>query len=268
MALKKTESTEKAENKESEGEMKMDPGMQHKLLEQIQALELRLNEVDLKASAGSGNSGGSGTKELIEAFTKALDSRGGQSDQFDTSGYVSENTIDKDDILAKEDYVRFYAHVSTYIIVDDLRNGRPVQTPFKNDIKLDYTASTTIGSGKTQEREHMCVYTCKSKKEAKWLKEHSLYGIMFYSSGEGVVSVNSKKATQMATLMKNLMAQDKYQILEACKQHGIEMREDVSQMRMALANKMVEDVAVLEVRADENRIKEMVLEDEEFQKHN
>ncbi len=266
MALKKTEATEndKKQNENKPEEIVMDAGMQQKLLDQINALEKRLTASENKATAPVSG----GNEELISSLTKALNLRGGStSDQFESIGYIDENTIDKDDILKKENYVRFYAHHASYVIVDDLRNGIPVQTPFKNPIKLDYTASKTVGAGRFEEREHMCVYTCKSKKEAEWLKQHSLYGLIFYSTDGDLVTIDAKKATQMASLMLNLNAQDKYQIIQQCKDNDIEMREDVQLMKMALANKLVGDISMREQKADENRIKQNVFEKEEFDKH-
>ena len=69
---------------------------------------------------------------------------------------------------------------------------------------FEHVGTKTTGVGKYKETEHSCVYNCKSKKEAEWLKDHSLYGVVFYASGgEGhIMSVSSKKASKMASFAK------------------------------------------------------------------
>ena len=59
------------------------------------------------------------SENLIRELTRALGNKG-SLDQLDATGYIDANLIDKDDILSEDEIVRFYAHVSTYVIVDDL----------------------------------------------------------------------------------------------------------------------------------------------------
>ncbi len=261
MAVNKSESNEEPK-KENSGTMT--PEMQESLLKQVAAMAEKLEILEKKnqESPSVGNN-----DSLIRELIKSQ-SQKSTLEQLDNTGYLDTDLIDKNDILSDEEVVRFYAHVSTYVVVDDLRHGVPVRTPFGNVIKFEYVASKTSGAGKNKEIEHSCVYKCKSKKEAQWLKEHTLYGVMFYSSGSDGMTIDGKKATRMALLMKNLMSLEKHQILSMCQQNGIEMMEKVSDMRMALANKLSSDVLNREQEADEERVKEMLFEKKEFEAHN
>ena len=259
MAVIKSESPE--ENKKSAPAGIMSAEMQQKLLDQVSSMAEKLDALEKKNTESKS---ADSSENLIRELTRALGNKG-SLDQLDATGYIDANLIDKDDILSEDEIVRFYAHVSTYVIVDDLRHGTPVRTPFGNVIKFEYIASKTSGSGKHKEIEHSCVYRCRSKKEAEWLKEHALYGTMFYSSGKDNMTIDGKKATRMALLMKNLMGLEKHQIMSMCQQNGIEMMEKVSDMRMALANKLSSDIMDREKEADGERVKEMLFTKKEFE---
>jgi hypothetical protein len=263
MAITKSDKPEKDKNQKEAG---LSIEMQTELLNKMEAMTAKMEELEKK---GPNNSPG-GNKELIEAL-KSLKDNNDESkynyESVDASGYLDPDRIDPKDILEGKDIVRFYAYKSNYVIVDDLRQGRAVQTPFKNKIMFDHMGTKTTGVGKHKETEHSCVYSCKSKKEAEWLKEHSLYNVTFYASGGAgaLMSISSKKATKMASLMSGLKAQDRYSIISMCQQHGIEMMEDANEMRIALANKLSEEIDLQEAKIDEEKVKEMLLTKKEFE---
>lgn len=223
------------------------------LLEKMNQMSMKVDELEKNKSTG-------GNSELVEALKSLKEGKTGY-DEADASGYLNPDSIDPEDVLEGEDIVRFYAYKSNYVIVDDKRQGRSVQTPFKNVIMFDLVGVKTTGVGKHKETEHSCVYNCKSKKEAKWLKDHSLYGVAFYASGGvgHVMSVSSKKASKMAALMTSLKTQDRFSIINMCRQHDIEMTEDANEMRIALANKLSEQADSQEKAIDEQRVKEMLM---------
>ena len=263
MAITKSDKPEK-DKKPKEAGLSID--MQTELLNKMEAMTAKLEELENK---GPSNSTG-GNQELIEAL-KSLKENNNDSkynyDNIDASGYLDPDRIDPKDILEGKDIVRFYAYKSNYVIVDDLRQGRAVQTPFKNKIMFDHMGTKTTGVGKHKETEHSCVYSCKSKKESEWLREHSLYNVTFYASGGtgALMSTSSKKASKMASLMSGLKAQDRYSIISMCQQHGIEMMEDANEMRIALANKLSEEIDLQEAKIDEEKVKEMLLTKKEFE---
>ena len=263
MAITKSDKPEK-DKKPKEAGLSID--MQTELLNKMEAMTAKLEELEKK---GPSNSTG-GNKELIEALKSLKDDNNDSKysyDKVDASGYLDPDRIDPKDILEGKDIVRFYAYKSNYVIVDDLRQGRAVQTPFKNKIMFDHMGTKTTGVGKHKETEHSCVYSCKSKKESEWLKDHSLYNVTFYASGGtgALMSTSSKKASKMASLMSGLKAQDRYSIISMCQQHGIEMMEDANEMRIALANKLSEEIDLQEAKIDEEKVKEMLLTKKEFE---
>jgi hypothetical protein len=264
MAIKKSDKPE-PDKKTKEAGLSIE--MQTELLNKMEAMTAKMEELEKK---GPSNSPG-GNQELIEAL-KTLKNNNGNDDRHsydnvDALGYLDPNKIDPKDVLEGKDIVRFYAYKSNYVIVDDLRQGRAVQTPFKNKIMFDHMGTKTTGVGKHKETEHSCVYSCKSSKEAEWLKGHSLYNVTFYASGGAgaLMSVTSKKASKMASLMSGLKTQDRYSIISMCQQHGIEMMEDANEMRIALANKLSEEIDLQEAKIDEEMVKEMLLTKKEFE---
>lgn len=254
MALKKTD---KPEHEDKNKEEVLSIKQQNEMLSKMEAMSAKMDEIEKK---GSGSSGGN--KELLEAL-KTLNQNNNTSsyDTLNESGYLNPDLIDPEDVLEGNKIVRFYAYRSNYVIVDDKRQGRAIQTPFKNNIMFEHVGTKTTGVGKHKETEHSCVYNCKSKKESEWLKSHSLFGIAFYASGgDGhIMSVSSKKAAKMASLMTSLKNQDRYSIINMCQQHGIEMTEDANEMRIALANKLSDEVDSKEVEADGLRVREMLM---------
>lgn len=258
MAVVKSDNPEKEEKNKEKG---LSIERQNNLLNRMDEMSKTIDE--LKKGGGNSNI----NKQLVEALKELKgDPSRSYDDAIDASGYLNLDSIDPEDVLEGADIVRFYAYKSNYVIVDDKRQGRYIQTPFKNGIMFEHVGTKTTGVGKYKETEHSCVYNCKSKKEAKWLKDHSLFGVAFYASGgDGhIMSVSSKKASKMASLMNNLKTQDRFSIINMCKQHGIELTEDAGEMRIALANKLSEQVDSLEVSADEERVKEMLMTKKEL----
>ena len=252
MALTKSDNPEREDKNKEEG---LSIKQQNDMRSKMEDMSAKMDEIEKR-----GNPSSTGNQELIEAL-KGLNGNKNSYDEADSSGYLNPDSIDPEDILEGDKIVRFYAYKSNYVIVDDKRQGRAVRTPFKNNIMFEHVGTKTTGVGKYKETEHSCVYNCKSKKEAEWLKDHSLYGVVFYASGgEGhIMSVSSKKASKMASLMSGLKAQDRFAIVNMCKQHGIEMTEDANEMRIALANKLSEDADLQEKKTSENMVKEMLM---------
>lgn len=167
MSVKKTENTEKTESKEAT----MSLEMQQEMMAQMKAMAAKIDELEkIKTTATSSDS--SAIQELVRELRKS-----GTVEQLDNTGYLDPSLIDEDDILEEKDYVRFYAHVSGYVIVDDLRNGIPIRTPYGNKIEFKYFGSKSSGTGRFEEREHISSYTCKSKKEVEWIRSHTLFGV-------------------------------------------------------------------------------------------
>lgn len=258
MAVKKTEKPEESGKSSGDG---MSLEMQQKMMDQMAAMAAKIDDLE-KRNTTSVTPDANVLQQLVMELRKS-----GTVEQLDNTGYLDPSLIDKDDILEEKDYVRFYAHVSGYVVVDDLRNGIPIRTPYGNKIEFKYFGSKSSGTGRFEEREHISSYTCKSKKEAEWLRGHTMFGVKFFESAGEETSIDGKKAVKMATMMNNLMAQDKHTIIEMCRANDIPMMEDAQKMRLALANKLTEGMINQEKKADEERIKEMILESEEFKKH-
>lgn len=251
MSVTRSESSGDEKNEKSQD-------VNNELLTQLQAMQQEIKELkSKKVETGSGDL----SEELIKAL-KAMGGNAPQGAQPDGYSYMDESQIDPDDFLKEEDAVRFYAHVSTYVIVDDKRQGMSVRTPYGNTIKFEYEASRSIGQGKNEEREHFCVYKCQSKKELEWLRAHTLYRTIFHESAEAALDSSTGRAQKVASIMTNLMAQDKHTLINTCLRNGIEMMESVDMMRTAIANKMVDEIIAKEKASSEKVIREQIIEEE------
>lgn len=186
----------------------------------------------------------SGSPDMVGAIQGIVDGLSKQSDaEIYGSGtdYVDESKLDPDDVLPEGYEESFYSHDTGYVIVDDLRNGRPVRTPFGGVIEFKYQATRTVGTGKEVDLYNFSLYTCRSRKEAAWMKAHSYFGVKFFSKAESALGVDARKAARISKLMNNLRNQGQAQVVNMCKQHGIGLMDSVQDMRIAIASKIAEE---------------------------
>jgi len=190
--------------------------------------------------------------EAIEAMSAKSD-----ADKYGSGhGYVDVADLDPDDLLDQGEEIVFYAHKTGYVIVDDIRQGLPVRTPFGKEIIFKYQATRRRQAGKEVELFNFSIYVCKSKKEAAWLMEHTYYGTIFYSRAEEALSMDARKAAKLAKYMTSLKAQDQFGVARTAKAHGIGMMENVNDMRIALANKLAEEEMAREKSESQMRLVE------------
>lgn len=179
----------------------------------------------------------------LERLASIIESRNSPSNDknfnFDYN-YASEQDLDPEDVLPKEEWVTFIQHSVGTIIVDDLRNGRPVRAPF-GKIEFTYESTKAVKNGKEHEVHNFCKYTCKSKKELKWLRSHTLHNIIFFENIKGAMSTDASKAMKLATVVRGLSSMGSHDIVHMARSYGIAMNENVNAMRGEIALKIVEN---------------------------
>ena len=244
MAVKKSEESE--EKKEAAAAPTFDMKMFEELQKEIKELK--------EQKQVTPNPGNVDMAKLMTELVEGLKDKPDSEKYGGKNAYVDQSHIDPDDILDKEDEVTFFCYRTRYLIVDDKRQGLPVQTPFKNEIWFKYSSTRQRQVGKEIELLNLSTYACKSKKEKEWLLEHTLYGSMFFTSIDSNSAPDSRKAAKLVKYMTSLMNMGQSDVVSMAKQHGIPMMEKVHEMRLAIANKLADQEVEKELAANEIRI--------------
>lgn len=195
---------------------------------------------------------------LIEAIKGTTSESNGQF-QFNTAHTESE--VDLDDVLDQKDWTIFVSHRVGYVIADDKRHGKNIRAPF-NLIEFKYNNTKRVTNGKETELFHISTYICKSKRENKWLREHSAFGTMFFDKISGALNVNAKKAARLMKVMTGLRNYGQAELVMLARQNGIELVDDLNIMRASIATVMVENQLKQEEKATEMVLRETKIESE------
>jgi hypothetical protein len=151
----------------------------------------------------------------------------------------TEDEIDVDDILLEDDWVVFAVHKIYDIIVGDKRHGKQIRAPFE-PIEFIIQGSKIVKNGKESSITNFATYTCKSRKELDWLKNHTQYNIRFFDSVKGAISSDSKKATLLSKNMNLLSSMNQHQIYRYAQDHNVDITSDLAIMKAELATILTE----------------------------
>lgn len=209
--------------KEGEQEAKKQEGLTKEEIDKY--VDERLKEIK----------GGNSNQDLIEAI-KSL-----KGEDVRDMKYVPEQYIDENDRM--DEPAVFFCYKSGYLIVDDVRDGHPVKTPFGNRIWFKYEASKKRQKGKETNHIHIAKYSTYSKKEAEWLRSHSMFGVMFFDRLGEADDETAFKSALIATYYDAYRNANATQLITYCQEMGIEPKDDPQTMRIALAERRaVEDM--------------------------
>lgn len=176
--------------------------------------------------------------ELIGAVSKAAKEQP-DSKRLNVKTFVDERDIDKDDF--DKDGQIFCAYSTGYLIVDDVRQGFPVPTPFGNEIFFKFQGQNKTRDSKGKEVINTyCAYMSRSKKEQEWLRGHRYFGIKFFESATEAMSTDAIRAQKLARYIDSVMSMDQHQVVLACKSYSVPISENMRSMRVILASRMLE----------------------------
>ncbi len=223
--------------------------------------ELRKEIDTLREKQASGQPVDGSQEELLKQLVDGLKGKTDVEKYGDGTDYVDEKDLDPDDLLDDKNAVTFFAHKVGYVVVDDLRNGHPLRTPFGRPIIFKYQATRRRQVGKEVELFNFAVYTSLSKKEVKWLKEHTFFGILFFSENDAELSIDARKAAKLAKFMVSLSTMGQYELAKMARDHELPMMKGVNDMRVALANKFAEAEMKQEREVNTLRLKESAAAD-------
>jgi hypothetical protein len=148
--------------------------------------------------------------------------------------YVEEENIDPEDQL--DEPHTFFCYKSGYFIVDDRRKGLPVQTPFGNTIRFQYNSSKRrTGFRGEEQRLHIATYSTYSAKERDWLKNHSLFGVMFFDKLDKASDEFARKSALVATYFEHYQNANQQELISYCNSLGVDPVDDLKVMRIRLA---------------------------------
>ncbi len=206
--------------------------------------------------------GGMSPDQFTQLIKAVKDAERPEQNKLTVKTFIDEKDIDPKDFDAKG--VNFCACSTGYLIVDDVRQGFPVPTPFGNAIFFKFNGQVVSRDmeGK-QVLNTFCSYESKSKKEQEWLRSHRYFGLKFFESAKEALSVDAMRAQKLMKYVDNLMSQDSYSIVAQAKQYNVPISEDVRTMRFLLANKMLDATEGVQESATTRILKEK-LEEELF----
>lgn len=160
---------------------------------------------------------------------------------------VSFDQIDRDDILDKP--AIFFCYSSNFFLIDDSRNGQVIQSPYNCVIKFHTILSRidNLANGE-QKRVTVCQARVFSKKEAEWLRNHTVFGSRFHEDQDSAERISPEFALKLTSAQQMISNYGYNQVIDACKALGIPVSQDVSSMRSELIMRYANDLVTEELR--------------------
>jgi hypothetical protein len=221
-------------------------------------MQERIEELEKNGSAPSGGS------DNMEALVKLLadkigDQEGHKVGQFQFGTMHTMADIDEKDVLPQEEWVTFITHKALYAIVDDKRHGKNVRAPL-DKILFKYQSTQQVKAGKEVDIVQLSTYTCMSRTELKWLKDHSLFGITFFTQSISAISKDVERGMRIAKVMTSLSGMNQHQLVNMARERKLPVGGDLGQLRGIIANFMVDKDLEKRSEATKNILLEQKLE--------
>lgn len=216
-----------------------------------------LKEQNKPLAAPTGGLDANQFRELIETVVKSVKEKP-DDQKYGSTTYTDEKDIDPDDF---DDVGVMFSALSTgYVVVDDKRKGKSIQTPFRNVILFGFNAMIKTRDSRGKEvLNTFCSYTSHSKTEQQWLRGHTYFGIKFFESHIEALNANAAKAQKISHFIDIVGGYDNSQLMQLCKQHNVSIGNDPHKMRTNLAMAMYEKATDIQ----EQGVKKMLKEKEE-----
>lgn len=230
-----------SEGNENENKKELNQAPPEQLINLIAEMQKKIDSLEQKNQPAlqAGGLAPDQFAQLVSAISKSIIQRP-EADSLKAGSFVQARDIDPNDF--DKQGVRFSAFGTGYYIVDDKRNGFSVQTPFGNVLAFTYSGSRrNINAEGKVELATFSTYVSHSKIEQEWLRNHHLFGIKFFESASVALSANAERAQMISRFIDSLAAQDQHQVLGQCQTYGIPIGTDMRAMRLALAEKMVDN---------------------------
>lgn len=239
---------ETGENKPNKGpEKKVEGQSNDQLIELVKQMQQKIADMEKAQTM---------TPDAIASMLAKFQAEKKNHEGIDYQKGVTAEQVPIDDYLEKP--VTFSAPSVGMCIVDDVRKGIRVILPYgKQAIMFLHTATRHVKRDKYTELVTMCSYTSRSKAEVEWLRNHSLYNVVFYETTKGVIGAEIQNATRVARLLSGLNQMDMPSVVKRTKEYNLPITDDVNTMRAALAVKMAQVETESEQTASHKRLTEI-----------
>lgn len=219
--------------------------LEEKFDEKWQVRENKLRE-EFQASLTSGGNAGITYHEMARAIATAESYRKGEK------MYSDIKDIDPKDYDSRG--ATFTCYGNGYLIVDDVRQGNPVRTPYNRIFKFKFQGAKVTIIGRTESYSSFCSFRTNSKKEIAWMRAHTLYNIEFFEDTKRAMSVDAQKAQITVRIVRTITALDQPEILRRAKSLGISLGGDIRIIIGDVACKLAEQQieASLQVEREKN----------------
>lgn len=204
--------------------------LQQELFAKLEQMQEQLDLLKSKREGGEPVSGSFNSDELAAALIKA------QNWQKDGQYYADPKEVDQEDY--DETGVVFSNYSQSYIIVDDVKKGRPVKTPYHNVIKFVPQGISISYAGKDQILNCFCTYRSHLKKEIEWLRDHSKYGIDFFENTNQAVHADRFHLQTASRIMQEIQALGINELTKKAAKYKIPKGSDVQSLRIMVAKEM------------------------------
>ena len=146
----------------------------------------------------------------------------------------AEADIDKDDYLDTPVVLFCYSH--SHICMGDKRFGQAVKTPYDTPIRFKHLMRyKKPGSSKyNDEMITMSSISIRSKKEAMWMRKHTLFGIKYFEDIQDVKDVSKTFSDKLVETSMHLNTLSEYEVIERAKMEKIEITRDIDDLRRRL----------------------------------
>lgn len=183
-----------------------------------------------------------GNAEYLEEILETMrDQTYGQSGLRNRIRPLSAEEIDMNDYM--DDPAVFFTYSFSYGVLGDKRYGHEIKTPFNRPIKFEpLFRYKKAAMGRGEEIVSMSSVSIHSKKEAQWLREHSLYGIRFFEKLADAQSIDKTFADALAESSHIVNGfRSEHEMINKAKQIGVELVQDLEQLKRSVIYKMAED---------------------------
>lgn len=176
------------------------------------------------------------TEDLLEGVLYELKSQG---DGPVVARSFKEEQIDMDDYL--DIPTNFFTYSFSHTCLGDTRFGHSVETPYGRPIKFKpLWRYKKPGSGKYNDQVlSMSCITVRSKKEAEWIRNHTLFGIRYFENHKDA-QVDSVFADNLVEQSNMLNAMSQFEVIERAKSEGITITPDIDDVRKRLTYQLAE----------------------------
>lgn len=182
-------------------------------------------------------------EKALDRLTRAYENSNPVDNRYLGARPVDITQIDPEDVLSVPDV--FFAHSVSYSIFDDRRNGITVSTPYKRSFKFKKVIRTvtTVPGSRTPVYMSISAAIVNSKKEADWLRGHSLFGIKFFEKLGDSKDISAEMQDKLVTAWNIISSFDEHSIIQRCAREGITVDTmDMTEMRRRLAKKMASNM--------------------------